>query len=174
MLVNRSLLRSVSLPGDPHATDPVLVNLTLPAGENVIAIAPVNGNGNGSGNGQLNLLARLTVTHWAPWSEPAVSPELRFTVTHDRTTANVGERVVCRVKAERVGFRGYGMMPAEIGLPPGAEVDRTSAPSRGGPLRDSTRSRGGLSMAPSRWRVVRILLCAAPSDGGEVGRIGAL
>jgi hypothetical protein len=28
--------------------------------------------------------------------------------------------------AERVGFRGYGMMLAEIGLPPGAEVDRAS------------------------------------------------
>ncbi len=30
------------------------------------------------------------------------------------------------MKAERVGFRGYGMMLAEVGLPPGAEVDRAS------------------------------------------------
>ncbi|HEX5886630.1 MAG TPA: hypothetical protein VFY67_18960, partial [Pyrinomonadaceae bacterium] len=26
----------------------------------------------------------------------------------------------------RIGFRGYGMLLAEIGLPPGAEVDRSS------------------------------------------------
>jgi hypothetical protein len=29
-------------------------------------------------------------------------------------------------RANRVAFRGYGMMPAEIGIPPGAEVDRSS------------------------------------------------
>ena len=34
--------------------------------------------------------------------------------------------VTCRVKAERIGFRGYGMLLAEIGLPPGADVDRAS------------------------------------------------
>ena len=31
-----------------------------------------------------------------------------------------------RVEAERIGFAGYGMMIAEIGLPPGVEVDRES------------------------------------------------
>jgi hypothetical protein len=30
------------------------------------------------------------------------------------------------VEAERIGFAGYGMMIAEIGMPPGAEVDRES------------------------------------------------
>ena len=30
------------------------------------------------------------------------------------------------MEAERVGFAGYGMMIAEIGLPPGVEVDRES------------------------------------------------
>jgi hypothetical protein len=30
------------------------------------------------------------------------------------------------VDAERIGFRGYGMLLAEIGLPPGAAVDRSS------------------------------------------------
>jgi A-macroglobulin receptor len=32
----------------------------------------------------------------------------------------------CKVAAERIGHRGYGMMLAEIGLPPGADVDRES------------------------------------------------
>jgi len=30
------------------------------------------------------------------------------------------------VDAERIGFHGYGMLLAEIGMPPGAEVDRSS------------------------------------------------
>jgi uncharacterized protein YfaS (alpha-2-macroglobulin family) len=30
------------------------------------------------------------------------------------------------IEAERIGFRGYGMMLAEMGLPPGTEVDRAS------------------------------------------------
>jgi A-macroglobulin receptor binding domain len=34
--------------------------------------------------------------------------------------------ITCHVKAERIGFRGYGMLLAEIGLPPGADVDRAS------------------------------------------------
>jgi hypothetical protein len=34
--------------------------------------------------------------------------------------------VHCNVNVERIGFRGYGMMLAEVGLPPGSEVDRSS------------------------------------------------
>jgi len=40
-----------------------------------------------------------------------------------RVSLEVGEEITCRVKAERVGFRGDGMLLAEIGLPPGADVD---------------------------------------------------
>ena len=51
---------------------------------------------------------------------------LKLKVDFDRHEAKVGEALACRVEAERVGFAGYGMMIAEIGLPPGAEVDRES------------------------------------------------
>ena len=54
------------------------------------------------------------------------SDALRLTVQFDKLSANVGELVQCNVVAERIGFRGYGMLLAEIGLPPGAEVDRNS------------------------------------------------
>jgi hypothetical protein len=47
-------------------------------------------------------------------------------VNYDRIEAAIGDVVSCHVRAERVGFRGYGMMLAEIGLPPGAEVERVS------------------------------------------------
>ena len=46
-----------------------------------------------------------------------------------KTPRSINEEISCRVKAERVGFRGYGMMLAEIGLPPGADVDRASLES---------------------------------------------
>ena len=36
------------------------------------------------------------------------------------------DEITCAVEAERVGFRGYGMLLAEIGIPPGADVDRAS------------------------------------------------
>ena len=62
-------------------------------------------------------------------AEARRSSELRFSVEFDRLEARAGEPIRCAVKAERVGFRGYGMMLAEIGLPPGAEVDRASLES---------------------------------------------
>ena len=47
-------------------------------------------------------------------------------VHFDKVSAKSGEDITCNVEAERIGFRGYGMMLAEIGLPPGAEVDRAT------------------------------------------------
>lgn len=44
----------------------------------------------------------------------------------DKTEGKVNDEIICHVEAERVGFHGYGMMLAEIGLPPGADVDRSS------------------------------------------------
>ncbi len=119
---NGHLVKTVAMPTDPHATDPVLVDLSavLPGGDNQIEILPLSG--------AQGALMRLTSTHWMPWPQTQVrnSPELRLVVQFDRLDARPGEPVRCSVKAERVGFRGYGMMLAEIGLPPGAEVDRAS------------------------------------------------
>jgi hypothetical protein len=36
------------------------------------------------------------------------------------------QEVTCAVNAERIGFQGYGMLLAEIGTPPGADVSRES------------------------------------------------
>ena len=40
--------------------------------------------------------------------------------------ATVGQPINCTVSARRFGSEGYGMMLAEVGLPPGADVDRVS------------------------------------------------
>jgi uncharacterized protein YfaS (alpha-2-macroglobulin family) len=47
-------------------------------------------------------------------------------VKFDRTTAKAGDVIECRVLASRPSGNRYGMSIAEIGLPPGAEVDRAS------------------------------------------------
>jgi hypothetical protein len=75
------------------------------------------------------------VSYYLPWTDSAATTSsvrsggaesLRYSVKFDQTVVTVGEAVRCTVHAERVGFRGYGMMLAEVGLPPGADVDRGS------------------------------------------------
>lgn len=54
---------------------------------------------------------------------------LRLVAKFDKTEGKINEEITCHVEAERIGFRGYGMMLAEIGVPPGAEVDHSSLES---------------------------------------------
>jgi len=121
--VNGRIVKLVMTPSNPKATDPIRVDVSafLAAGDNRIELLPFTGM-------RSLLLMRFSVTHWLPWTQTQArsSPELRLAVGFDRLEANAGEPVRCSVKAERVGFRGHGMMLAEIGLPPGAEVDRSS------------------------------------------------
>jgi uncharacterized protein YfaS (alpha-2-macroglobulin family) len=71
---------------------------------------------------------QLSAAYYVPWmaKQPSPATPLRFKVEFDKTAVTAGETVTCTVSAEHVGFRGYGMMLAEIGLPPGADVDRQS------------------------------------------------
>lgn len=119
--INGRPVKTVVLPSDPHAIDPVLVDMSgfLSAGDNRFELKP---------SGAHTALLRFTSTHWLPWTqtEPRQSPELRLQVGFDRASARAGEPIRCSVRAERVGFRGYGMMLAEIGLPPATEVDRSA------------------------------------------------
>ena len=73
-----------------------------------------------------------------PWTDAAVTgssvpsgdvESLRYSVKFDHAATPVGDLIQCAVHAERVGLRGYGMMLAEVGLPPGTEVDRASLDS---------------------------------------------
>jgi hypothetical protein len=58
--------------------------------------------------------------------EPNGASALRYSVEYAKTTATVGDGIDCHVRAERVGYGRYGMMLGEVGLPPGADVDRES------------------------------------------------
>ena len=112
--INGRSIQTVTLPNNSKTTDPILLDVSkyLTAGDNKIELVPSNGS--------KSALVRFSSTHWVPWpqAKPRSSPKLRFNVQFDRLEANAGELVRCLVKVERVGFRGYGMMIAEVGLPP--------------------------------------------------------
>jgi hypothetical protein len=88
-------------------------------------------------DGNSSAMNALVITsHYIPWKdsrstlgENFISGDtraLRLKVEYDHTDPKPDEAVKCHVETERIGFRGYGMMLAEIGLPPGSEVDRES------------------------------------------------
>jgi hypothetical protein len=90
------------------------------------------------GGPSMHASAYVNATYYLPWTDSAVATSfvrsgtaesLRYSVQFDRPTASPGDSIRCTVHAERVGFRGYGMMLAEVGLPPGADVDRASLDS---------------------------------------------
>ncbi|MCP4661493.1 MAG: hypothetical protein GY856_39315 [bacterium] len=75
------------------------------------------------------VLVQTKVRYHLPWDHPTEGSgpaALRYEVACTPSELAIGETGTCELEAERVGFRGYGMMIAEIGLAPGAEVDRGS------------------------------------------------
>jgi CD109 antigen len=130
VLVNGRAAGTIHLPSPQDAVGPITVELAeaLTKGANKIEIAR-------SGSAAA-MNASVIASYYLPWAESEATAQenfktgekraLRLSVGYDHTDAHVGERVHCSVQAERIGFRGYGMMLAEVGLPPGAEVDRAS------------------------------------------------
>jgi hypothetical protein len=121
---------SVELPSANALTGPLAVDLSkflAPGSHHVEIHRPV---------GSLRASLQLLTNYYVPWTHASVgsdlhhqenaSDALRLAVHFDKQSANVGETVQCSVAAGRIGFRGYGMLLAEIGLPPGAEIDRGS------------------------------------------------
>jgi hypothetical protein len=80
------------------------------------------------GNGTL-ATAQTVAWYYVPWNSPRAVPAngpLKLSVACDRVQLEVGAKVTCNVLAERVGSSGHRMMIAEIGIPPGVDVDRES------------------------------------------------
>lgn len=133
ILVDGKELASVDLPAPSAVTGPVMTDLTgsFTPGSHHIEVRRAAGAS----------LASLQVVsdYYVPWTsagarsalhhEATASDAVRLDVDFDKKAAHAGESVQCQVAAERIGFRGYGMMVAEVGLPPGAEVDRASLES---------------------------------------------
>jgi hypothetical protein len=80
--------------------------------------------------------AQITTWFYVPWNAatlhttsttvPGKSFGLDFGYACDAENAKAGQPISCTVSARRVGSQGYGMMLAEVGLPPGADVDRAA------------------------------------------------
>ena len=83
---------------------------------------------------------------------------LRLSVSYDRASAAINQEITCSVVAERVGHEGYGMMLAEVGLPPGSDVDRASLERT---MRESNWSINSYDVLPDR-----LVLYLWPASGG--------
>lgn len=84
--------------------------------------------------GSQSATAQLVATFYQTWSatQPdavANNERLELSVAYSTLKPAAGDAVEVSAHVERVGFRGYGMMIGEIGLPPGADVDRATLES---------------------------------------------
>jgi hypothetical protein len=94
------------------------ISSVVHAGQNTIEIS--------GGNGAL-ISAQTVTDYYVHWNSPLATPKagpLTLSVTCDKNHLAIGARVLCNVVAERIGSAGHGMMIAEIGIPPGVDVDR--------------------------------------------------
>jgi hypothetical protein len=130
ILVNGTKLASIQLPKPDEVSGPKVIEFgkEFARGSNRVEIERTGASA--------ALQANVIASYYVPWAVSQATQQegvktgdtraLRLKVNFDRREIGIGEAVACRVEAERIGFRGYGMMIAEVGLPPGAEVDRES------------------------------------------------
>ena len=122
--VNGTSLQQIPLAA--NKIEPIILDLTtmLSAEKNRIEV---------KSSDNAPLMTQVVALHYIDWKDADVSSQnvnqsrgLRLNYKCDKTTAAIMEDVICSVSAERFGFQGYGMLLAEIGTPPGADVSRES------------------------------------------------
>jgi A-macroglobulin receptor binding domain/A-macroglobulin TED domain len=128
--VNGEKVADLKLPRPNEIAAPLEVDVTkfVKPGHNRISV-------NSTGKSQA-VSAQAVTRYYVLWDHSSAqnvsnirtgdSDALKLRVNYDETGLRPGTDIHCRVHAERIGFRGYGMLLAEIGLPPGAVVDRNS------------------------------------------------
>ena len=89
------------------------------------------------------------------------APLVSLSVKFDRTEAAINQEINCHVEAARIDSRGYGMLLGEIGLPPGAEVDRASL--------DAAIQKSGWQFSRYDLLPDRLVVYLWPNDGERVG-----
>jgi hypothetical protein len=121
IVVNGRAVQTVTIPAARELTSPIVVDIAkfLSTGNNRVEIRRPAGGPLAS--------VQAIADYYVPWANAAEHKgDLRLVAQFDKTVSTTSDEITCHVEAERVGFRGYGMMLAEIGLPPGADVDRSS------------------------------------------------
>ena len=124
IIINGRPATSIVIPPG-KLNNPILVDISrfISSGDNRILIRR---------NGAARLASAQAVSaFYVPWSTAqaahntnASSNVLRLAVNFSKNQASINEELTCRVEAQ--GKNYGGMMLAEIGLPPGADVDRAS------------------------------------------------
>jgi len=111
-----------------------LERLNLPAGDEAAEMIEIDLDDGDVASG-IELIRRggdspIWIDLEQEWSEDWKGPlagqanDLRLEVDFDRTRVNRGDTIHARVVVQRLHYRGHGMLIAEIGIPPGAVVDR--------------------------------------------------
>jgi hypothetical protein len=127
ILVNGRHATTVTLPPPNLVTGPMQLDISqfLSERSNSVSIRRANVKGQAA--------IQMIQTYYVPWNSASVNQStnaaasaLRLAVSYNKTETEVGAEVTCKVEAQRINTRGYGMLLAEIGLPPGADVDRES------------------------------------------------
>lgn len=79
-------------------------------------------------SGDLNLtMAQIVSKHYIDWKDVKEDPRyFDLKVNFDKLQSKVGEEITCSVQIVKESSNINGMVLAEIGLPPGADVDRAS------------------------------------------------
>lgn len=102
-------------------TNPILIDISSYLSETTNRVEIKNvGNANFT-------QAQIVAAHYIPWKDfdAEDSDSLDLKVNFDKAEAKIGEDINCAVSIARKTYR-YGMVLAEIGIPPGADVDRAS------------------------------------------------
>jgi hypothetical protein len=130
IIVNGRTVKSIEMPAPNRLVSPIAIDLSqfLTTGANRVELKRARGSSPAS--------VQAVAIYYLPWPESVATQEadwrangssgLRLVTKFDQTESKVSAEINCHVEAGRIGFRGYGMILAEIGLPPGADVDRAS------------------------------------------------
>jgi uncharacterized protein YfaS (alpha-2-macroglobulin family) len=80
-----------------------------------------------------SIMAQAVAEYYADWKYVERSPtdvtgNRALTLSYDCGSGNAAimDTITCTAAVERIGFKGYGMLMAELGVPPGADIDRSS------------------------------------------------
>jgi hypothetical protein len=124
--VNGASISGSALSIDERLLDaPITVDLTgyLRPGANRVTLTSSTASPLGS--------AQLATSFYVPWQQregtgTTVGRDygLDFSYRCEQRDAQAGVPIECRVHERRFGSAGFGMLLAEVGLPPGADVDR--------------------------------------------------
>ena len=106
-----------------QATDEVQGPVTIDISRDVLAGAV---NQVSVEAGGVAMQVQTTALWYQPWNKPERAETLEFAAKCGPATLAINELSQCDVSIGRREFRGYGMLIADIGLPPGADVDRGS------------------------------------------------